>query len=480
MVDTTRVIRLLSLSVGLGMILAPPPARAQELAYSTFLGGSQEEMAMGTAVDAAGNTWITGWTYSPDFPVTGAASGPRSIDIFVVKLDREGRLLWSTLIGGTDTDYGLAIDVDPSGHAYVAGTTTSRDFPQVRAVQGPSAGLADAVVFALSPSGDDFVYSTYLGGSDEDQAEAIAVDPRGQAYVTGRTYSADLPTVNAFQPEHAGSLDLHVTKLAARGESILYSTYLGGSDVEIRMAIAADARGNAYVAGETYSPDFPVVDALQPSLRGPADGFVAKIAPDGSGPVFSTFFGGSGNDAFQGIAIDPAGDLYLTGFTNSRDYPALRALQPDFRGVDFDAVVTRLTRDARSVAWSTYLGGSAWEWGEAIAVDARGAVYVTGFTYSPDFPLRHPLQPACVPMASGLCSIQAFLSQIAPDGSALLHSTHLGHGGGMAIDVDRRGTASIAGFAHPGFPACHAFQPEHGGGNFDGFVARVVPPRARR
>lgn len=477
MVRTTRILRLLSLSVSLGIILAPP-ARSQELVFSTFFGGAGEEMVTGTAVDSAGNTWITGWTYSPDFPVTDTTSGPRNVDAFVAKLDRDGRLLWSTLIGGTDPDYGLAIDVDPSGHPYVAGTTTSRDFPQVRAVQGPSAGLADAVVFELSRSGDDLVYSTYLGGSDEDQAEAIAVDARGQAYVTGRTYSTDLPTVHAFQPEHAGGLDLHVTKLAAKGKSILYSTYLGGSEFEMRMAIAADARGNAYVVGITYSPDFPVAAALQPSLRGPADGFVTKIAPDGSGPVFSTFFGGSGDDAFQGIAIGPSGDLYLTGYTNSRDYPVIRAPQPHFRGGGFDAVVTRLTRDARSVAWSTYLGGNYEEWAEAIAVDARGAAYVTGFTESSDFPLRHPLHSTCVPTAT-LCDEQAFFSQIAPGGSALLHSTYLGHGGGMAIDVDRKGTASIAGYAYSDFPTFHAFQPEHGGGYFDGFVVRVVPPPNR-
>jgi hypothetical protein len=242
------------------------------------------------------------------------------------------------------------------------------------------------------------VYSTYLGGSGGDFGDGIAVDDRGNAYVTGDTTSTDFPTVNAVQPTLGGGsdafLDAFVAKLTPQGSQLLYSTYLGGSGFDRGDGIAVDDRGNAYVAGNTTSTDFPTVNAVQPTFGGGnLDAFVAKLTPHGSQLLYSTYLGGSGDEFGNGIAVDDRGNAYVTGQTASTDFPTVNAVQPTFRGGNFDAFVTKLTRNGSQLLYSTYLGGSGGDFGTGIAVDDRGNAYVTAGTDSIDFPTVNAVQP---------------------------------------------------------------------------------------
>jgi len=242
-------------------------------------------------------------------------------------------------------------------------------------------------------------YSTYLGGSGNDQGFGIAVDSAGNAYVTGQTDSVDFPLSNPLQGAIAGVTHAFVTKLNAAGSALVYSTYLGGSgaggggQTDIGHEIVVDANGNAYVTGQTDSPDFPLANALQAALGGGIDAFVTKLNAAGSALTYSTYLGGSGNDQGLGIAVDSSGNAYVTGQTTSSPFPLASALQGAFGGSD-DAFVAKLNAVGSALTYSTYLGGSGNDGGNSIAVDGSGNVYVTGETGSPNFPLASALQGA--------------------------------------------------------------------------------------
>jgi hypothetical protein len=331
------------------------------LVYSTYLGGRGGFLGdggSGIAVDGAGNAYVTGATDSPDFPTTVGAVQPTirgGFDAFVTKLNPTGSaLVYSTYLGGTSaSDEGSGIAVDTAGNAYVTGSTFSRDFPTtVGAFQTTRGGGFDAFVTKLNPTGSALVYSTYLGGSDFDFGNGIAVDTAGNVYVTGRTDSSDFPTtLGAFQTTFGGGFnDAFVTKLNPTGSALVYSTYLGGSrSGDVGLGIALDTAGHAYVTGETNSSDFPTtVGALQPTFGGGfSDAFVTTLDPTGSALVYSTYLGGSGTPIKQdtgfGIAVDTAGNAYVTGETSSSDFPTTAgAFQPTFGGTS-DAFVAKIT-----------------------------------------------------------------------------------------------------------------------------------------
>jgi hypothetical protein len=365
--------------------------------YSTYLGGTGQEKGHGIAVDAAGNAYVTGETTSTDFPTTPGAVRPTPggrIDAFVTKLDPSGSLVYSTYLGGGGDEKGEGIAVDAAGNAYVTGrTASSRDFPTTPgAFQTILDGRSDAFVAKLNPSGSALVYSTYLGGASDDKGSAIAVDAAGNAYVTGETGSTNFPTTpGAFQTTPSGgTLDAFVAKLDPNGSTLVYSTYLGGSASDRGFSIALDALStpNAYVTGHTASTDFPTtLGAFQATPPGGAhDAFVAKLNPSGSALVYSTYVGGTGDDTSQGIAVDPAGNAYLTGETTSVDFPTtVGAFQATLAGLT-DAFVTKLDPAGSALVYSTYLGGTGDDAGNGIAVDAAGSAYVTGETFSTDYP----------------------------------------------------------------------------------------------
>src|SRR2546422_2333041 len=331
--------------------IAPGAPNDPVLFYSTYLGGSDYDLGYGIAVDAAGNAYITGETYSTNFPITAGAFqtvSRGSLNAFVTKFNPTGSgLFYSTYLGGSGDDHGQSIVVDATGNAYVGGNTTSIDFPTTPgAFQTWSGGAYDAFVTKLNPSGAALVYSTYLGGSDNDfGAQGIAVDAAGSAYVTGGTRSSDFPTTpGAFQTVLRGVQDAFVTKLNATGSALVYSTFLGGTECcfhQQGLGIAVDAAGNAYVTGPTTATDFPTtLGAFQTTSGGDKDAFATKLNPLGTGLVYSTYLGGSGEDVGQGIALDalPIPNAYVAGLTGSTNFPTTPgAFQTAFGGGPFDA-----------------------------------------------------------------------------------------------------------------------------------------------
>lgn len=368
--------------------------------YSTYLGGSGWEQITGITVDGSGNAYVMGDTSSTDFPMVNAPQNTYaggSMDAFVAKLNVTGdSLIYSTFLGGSGTEDSAGIALDASGNAYVTGTTRSTDFPTVNAVQSSNAGSQDAYLTKLNADGSAFVYSTYFGGSLEDKGFSIAVDGSGNAYVTGKTKSTDLTTVNPFQstkgnPASFSSADGFVAKLSLNGSALEYSTYLGGSLDDFGVGIAVDASGNAYVTGETDSTDFPTASPLQTSNAGGMDGFVTKLNSTGNSLVYSTYLGGNLDDIGAAIALDGIGNAYVTGKTNSTDFLALSPTQ-NLNGGGRDAFVTALTADGSALAFSTYLGGSGTDQGSGIAVDTAANIYVTGWSFSSDYPTLNPVQ----------------------------------------------------------------------------------------
>jgi hypothetical protein len=457
------------------------------MTYSTYLGGNGYDSGRAIAVDGAGNAYVTGDTASADFPTANplqASSGTSASDVFVTKLNASGSAqIYSTHLGGSAGNWGTGIAVDSSGNAYVVGNTTSTDFPTAKPFQAinkasPNARYS-AFVAKLNAAGTGLLYSTYLGGSVENWGYGIAVDSSGNAYVTGSTLSTDFPTaaplqaVNKATPK-SETVTAYVAKLNSAGSALVYSTYLGGSDGDSGQGIAVDSRGNAYVAGYTSSADFPTVKPVQASNRGDFDAFVAKLNPDGSALVYSTYLGGGGVDYGYGIAVDSFGNAYVTGRTYSADFPTANPLQASYGG-ELDAFVAKLNATGSALVYSTYLGGSRYDEGNSIAVDSSGNAYVTGVTYSTNFPTATPFQSTC-----GGCSTyaDAFVAKLNALGSALVYSTYLGGSGvdyGYGIAVDSSGNAYVTGeTSSTDFPVAHPLQAS-AHGNFDVFVTKISP-----
>jgi hypothetical protein len=314
------------------------------LSYSSYLGGSRTEQGHGIAVDSFGNAYVVGYTESQDFPtVNSRVPGTDFNDAFVTKINPSGSaMVYSTYLGGNSNDGGFGVAVDSSGNAYVTGFTSSPNFPTEHPVSGRAGGTsADAFITKLSPEGSTLVYSTYLGGNARDEGHGIAVDSAGNAYVAGETSSTNFPvTAGAFQtaisePNNAPFIpeaDAFVTKLNPSGTALVYSTYLGGSfSSELVGGVAVGADGSAYVAGNSGSATFPVLDSLQPR---PADGgavFISKLNPSGAGLIYSTYLGGDNYEIATGLALDSAGNAYLTGWTLG-GFPVMNAFQPTIGG----------------------------------------------------------------------------------------------------------------------------------------------------
>lgn len=366
-------------------------------------------------------------------------------------------LIYSTYLGGSGQEAGESdIAVDNTGSVYLTSTTNSTDFPTVNPIQSNyGGGTWDVYVTKIDPTGSALVYSTYLGGNDVDTGKGIAADGYGNVYVTGFTASSNFPTANAVQPTKDCRGDAFVTKLDPTGSALVYSSCLGGSSADTGMAIALDINNNVYLTGRTKSFDFPTVNALQPEFHGgSSDVFVIKLNNAGSAFIYSTYLGGGGQDMGWGITTDSVGNAYVTGTTQTRsglpptvnDFPVANAFQPLYGGVQ-DAFVTKLGPTGSSFVYSTYLGGSDYDGGFGIAVDAGNNVHLTGFTYSLDFPTTNAIQTAY-----GGGTGDAFVTKMNSLGSALVYSTYLGgvyQEMGSSIALDSSGNAYVAGNTMP-------------------------------
>ena len=449
------------------------------LVYSTYLGGSDTDSARSLAVDSAGSIYVAGFTSSMNFPakdpVQGSYGGGKD-DAFITRIDASGTaLVYSTYLGGSG-DEGrceTCIAVDPEGAVYVTGWTDSLDFPTKDPIQGNHAGSAgswDAFITKINSAGNEIIYSTYLGGSGIEQILGLAVDSEGAAYVAGYTGSADFPTKNPIQGSKAGNYDVFVTKINASGTALVYSTYLGGSDVNGSYGVAVDSEGAAYVAGPTNSLDFPTKHPIQGINAGGYDSFITKINVSGTAIVYSTYLGGSGDDWCNGIAVDSGGVAYVTGWTESSDFPAKNPIQGSKAG-STDAFITKINSSGTALVYSTYLGGSDEDGGVGIALDSKRAVYVAGGTASADFPTKNPVQET----HAGDGDI--FLAKVDSSGSDLIYSSYLG-GTGVdeceGIAVDSKGAAYVTGFTRSSdFPTRNPIQGSYAGGERDAFIAKL-------
>ena len=383
-----------TLSGGSDAFIAKLDARGGSLLYSTLLGGSGDDSLVMAVVDPAGDVYLLGATTSADFPTTPGAfdtSFTGAEEIFVAKLNARGdSLLYSTFLGGTAQDVASSLAIDSSGRAFVSGLTRSADFPTtLGAFDVSHNGGQDVFVAKLTEAGDGLVYSTFLGGSLNDRAGTIVINPLGVAYVTGHTSSPDFPTTSgAFDVSHGGgTYDGFVTKLNAAGSALTYSTFLGGGGDDRAYTIALGARGNAFVVGLTASLDFPTTPgAFDSSFNGGYDAFVLQLDPSGGALAYGTFLGGGGVDFAYGMALDSQERVHVTGPTESADFPTtLNGYDLSFNGV-FDAYVTRLDASGSALGYSTFLGGTDFDLTFSLALAPPDRVSVTGFTSSADFP----------------------------------------------------------------------------------------------
>jgi hypothetical protein len=353
-------------------------------------------------------------------------------------------LIYSTYLGGSGSDQPYSIAIDSAGNAYIAGTTTSTDFP---GAGSGFRGTSDAFVAKLDPTGSTLVYSTYLGGTGNTNCWSITVDSSGDAYVAGDTTATDFAVVNGFGASNSGGTDAIVAKLNPAGTAVLYSTYLGGSGTDTAQSIALGANGNAYVAGYTGSTDFPATTGRQTANAGGLDGFVERIDTSATGAgslIYSSYLGGTGDDRAFGIAVGSADRFTVTGDTTSTDFPLMSAFQATLNSAQ-NAFVSEFSADGTLLLYSTYLGGVGTDSGFSVAMDALQHAYVTGTTSSADFPTRNALQAT----AGG--GDDAFVAKfdLATSGDAsLIYSTFLGgsaNDAGRSIAIDAWGNYYVAG-----------------------------------
>jgi hypothetical protein len=438
------------------------------LTFASYLGGSGADTGEAIALDLDGNAYLTGATASADFPVTtGPALASALEDVFVVKVSPDGgAIVYATYLGGDGADAGQDIAVDAAGRVVVAGRTRSADFPTRNAIQAAFGGQTDAFVAKLSAAGDEILFSTYLGGSLSDSAEAVALDLSGHTYVTGFTRSLEFPTLNAYQPQLGGfpppsggsfdpQNDAFLAKLDPSGSSFVYSTYLGGVAEEFGHGIAVNAEGNVFIVGSTESVLFPSVNPFQPALLGFTDAFVTKFSQDGQSLVYSSHLGGTGVDSGHDIAVDLFDRATVVGEARSFDFPTKRAIQDTSPGRA--GFITTISANGRTILFSSYLTGStASTIAEGVAVDPLGNIFVTGRTFATDFPLVDPLQDT----AGG--NFDAFVAKIHARTRRLVFSTYLGGSASDAsndIKLDSMGNAWVIGTTSSAdFPVTHALQ----------------------
>ncbi|MEA2563642.1 MAG: hypothetical protein QOH06_5146 [Acidobacteriota bacterium] len=376
--------------------------QGQSIVYTTILSGRNLDTGLSIAVDDRGAAYVAGQTTSPDLPVLNAlqpglgffpSPGVR-LDAFVAKLTSSGTFVFCTYLGGGLGDSGNAIAVDVNRRVYVAGFSEARGFPLKNEFQddGFLAG-SNAFLTVFAADGQSLIYSTLLRGGRRDGADALAVDAAGNAYLAGHTESTDFPVKGAFQSANRGRTDGFVAKInpAASGEaSLVYSTYLGGQGTDEALGIAVDAFGQAHVTGITGSTLFPLKEPLDIS-NVVNEAFVTKLNAQGNGLLFSTFLGGSGTEQGNSIAVDGAGSIYVAGTTTSTGFPTVNAFQRELSGGS-DAFVAKIDPASSALLWSSFLGGDQDELGEAVALDARGNVYLGGQTLSSAFPILNAVQ----------------------------------------------------------------------------------------
>jgi len=484
------------------ILFCSPSLFAQGLAYGTYFGGSQPDVAHGIVLGSFNSMFIAGQTASPDFPVLRAYQPTLAgeVNAFAAKFDTNGKLLWSTFLGGSGQDRAAAVASYRGRYFYVTGTTNSTDFPVTDGVVQPvlNGPGSNAFVAKFNNFGE-LIWSTYLGESGS-QGNAIALDAKGNIFIAGSTGAGV-------------DLDGFVTELNPAGTAILFNTTIGGSGTDSIQSIAL-LGDEVYATGYTNSTDFPVTSGAAERNCGPAcadyyTGFVAKLG--GSGVSYATYLGGTettvANTTFNtgiGIAVDSVGNAYITGTTNTIDFPVTsKAFQTTYGGttdlpngvagcIDFlngqfpcgDAYVVKLNPTGSAITWATYLGGSTADIGYSIKLDTKGNVWVGGYTQSYACSVCDPVHTPFPTSADAYQSVKgggldSFLSEISPDGSTLIYSTYYGGSNdeiAFGLAVDAQGSGYLAGrtISIDTPVSSNAYQ-KNLVGIIDAFIAKIVP-----
>lgn len=482
MTGTTRKTNV-TLQIALALLLllcGLATADETDLAWSTFLSGRAYDQGYGIAVDDSGSVFVIGQTCSALFPTTYGAFDTThngGQDVFVAKLNPSGSLLkYATLLGGSDDEYGHGIALDSAGKVHITGHTKSTDFPTTSgAFQRALSGSEDVFVAKLGLSGSALEYATLLGGSLPDMGYGIALNSRGEAYVSGYTQSADFPTTPAaYDATHNGKEDIFVAKLNATGTDLLYASFLGGSDDDYSRDIALDLVGNAHIVGHTRSADFPTTaGAFDTTHAGLEDAVVAKLSPMGNTLVYATFLGGSSYERGYGIAVDSTDNAYATGYTKSADFPTTTgAIDSTYNG-SWDVFAVKLNPKGNALIYATLLGGSIYEKGFDIALGSGGKAFITGYTWSANFPTT---AGALDRTHNGGEDI--YVAILNSTGTALLYATFLGGGvydASHGIAVDDSDNVYLTGNTwSPDFPVtAGAYQTRHRHLSSNAYVAKL-------
>ena len=416
--------------LGRDVVVTRMRADGAGIVWSTFLGGAGMDHGLALAVDGSNNVFVGGNTLSTDFPVSAGAfrtSYGGGGDGFVTKLNANGGLVYSTYVGGVASDIVNAIAVDASGSATVAGTTSSINYPTTPGVVRGTLDSEDGFVTRLNAAGTQLVYSTLIGCPGNDQLLGLALDGQGQATVVGRTNSREFPvTAGVVDPTSDAYWDGVVVRLNATATAFLYSTYLSGAGYDEPQGVVMDGSGNAFVVGQTASPNFPVSsNAFQRAKAGGTyDGFITKLSPDARTLLYSTFLGGAGDEYLYGIAIDAGGEAVVVGYGSSTNFPVTTGAFDASANGGSDGVIARLSATGGSLAYGSYLGGAGLDCARAVVLRANGEAVVVGYTASTTFPTTAGSHDQN--LAGGGAYYDGFVSVLATGGS-----------GGVAVDDER-------------------------------------------
>lgn len=454
------------------------PMRDLEISYTTYLGGTQDDLVSALCTDDSGRIYVAGSTYSARFISESQGNGDENEnntelreyrDLFVASLSSDGsEMLGLVFLGGSQDDEATAIAIDQDGRVVVAGTTSSPDFPAdyYLCPERHSRTDTDGFLAWLSPDDLSPQYITCIGGSKGDVIHDIEAQTDGTLYLAGETESTDLPVVTPIQQTNAGGVDGFVCRVSEDGKDLIFSTYFGGSMDDYIRGITVGPDRAIYATGYTYSHDLPVVAPIQETKAGSYDAFVTKFAKDGGSILYSTYLGGTWGDRSSDLALEVDGRVVVTGYTYSPDFPVENASQPLFAG-EADAFITQIDAAGTHIISSTFLGGSQGDLAWALALNDEGEVFIVGTTTSPDFPVVPAGREGCVSR-----STDTFYAVFDTAGS-LLGSGCIGGSDseeGQAIWIGRGGTVLVGGATRSAdFPVNRSLQ-SRPGGRSDGFV----------
>ena len=393
------------------------------LVWASYIGGSSTDYAYSVGADYSSNGLICGYTSSSNFPTTPGAYDNtwNSTDGYIAKFSSNGStLLFASFLGGTSSDYMYGCSADQNGYIYVGGYTSSSNYPTTSGCFDNTYNSTDAVATKLNPAGSALSYSTYIGGTSTEISYAMTVSPDGYMYMTGYTSSSNFPTTSGCWDNINNSTDVFVVKINQTGSALSYGTYLGGTSSDYGYGIFVDPFGSCLVTGYTSSSNYPTTSGCYDNTYNSTDIFVTKFNTTGSSLVFSTYLGGTSSDYGYGITSDQNGYVYVTGYTNSSNYPLTSGVvRTVYQGNE--AIITKFSPSG-GLVYSTFVGGNNSDYGRGIAVDSDGNAIISGYLYSTDLPCT---------VGAVSCNItgstpDVFVVKLNSNASTYLYSSYIG------------------------------------------------------